>query len=161
MCALSNWCASFAETQLFAAIIGALIGIVPAHLLTAWHERRTGRKDYVSWLNGLFAELKHIEACVNEISDIVQSGTPSTKRMNEDFLEESRLKFFAFDKDLAFLESLTNAYRDIVHTNAMLDRFEKMAPNHAPFQPNVQASMKGVGSSISCLKCKVEQRLKT
>jgi len=161
MCAYADWLTRFTDSQLFAAIIGALIGIFPAHLISAWHEKRKDRQTYTSWLNGLLAELKHIDGCITMINQIVQTGSPSTKRMNSDFVEQSRLTLFGYDKDVDFLQCLTNAYRDLLHTNDMLDRFETMAPNHTSFQPNMLACMKGVGASVSCLKCKVETKLKT
>jgi hypothetical protein len=161
MCAYADCLTKITDSQLFAAVIGALIGIFPAQLISAWHEKRKDRQAYAAWLNGLLAELNHIDGCITEITQIVQKGIPSTKRMNSDFVKQCRLTLFGYDKDVGFLQCLTNTYRDIVHTNDMLDRFEKMAQNHNSLQPNVLASMKGVGASVSCLKCKVEAKLKT
>lgn len=150
----------FVESQLFAAIVGAVIGLLPAHLLMALHEKRKERQQHTSWLHGLLAEIAHIDGCINEISTITASGKPSTKRLNSDFFAQSRLVLFAYDKDVVFLQSLTNAFRDIVHTNDMLDRFERMAPNHLSFAPNTQASLSGVHNSILSLKQIIEKKLK-
>ncbi len=159
------WLGKFSESQTFAAIIGALIGILPAFMLSYWYDRRKKElEDYEShkaWLNGLAAELNHITKVIGEITTIIQGGDVSTKRLNSDFIEKARLKIFTLDMDADFLEALTNAYRDIVHTNDMLERLEKMAPNHSQFVQNVISSMTGVSNSVNCLKCKNESKIKT
>ena len=149
---------SILESQLFAAVVGALIGIFPAYWIGLLHERKKEQKEYQSWLAGLSAELGHIDKCIDEITPIIQGGNPSTKRMNSDFLEQARLAIFSFDVDESFLESLTNAYRDIVHTNDMLNRFEKKVENRNMIQGNTLASMNGVKNSVSALKEKVSQK---
>ncbi len=140
------------ESQLFAAVVGALIGILPAFWIGLLRERSREKKNYQAWLFGLSAELSHINKCIVEIEDVIQKGDVSTKRMNSDFVKAARLRIFSYDKDTEFLEMLTNAYRDIVHTNDMLERFEKRTANKQNFQTNVLASMKGVGASVKVLQ---------
>ena len=158
------WFGKFTDSQTFAAIVGALIGIIPAFILSIWYDKRKKElEDYETrkaWLNGLTAELNHITKVINEITTIVQSGSPSTKRLNSDFIAEARLKIFTYNMDVEFLECLTNAYRDIIHTNGMLKRLEDMVPNHSQFCANVLASMTGVSNSVNCLKCNNENKIK-
>lgn len=141
----------FINSQLTAAIVGALIAFFPAYGLSVLQENKKASKEYQTWLRGLIAELKHIKGCIIEITSIVQDGNPSTKRMNSDFIQQARLMLFSLETDSDLLERLTTAYRDIVHTNDMLDRYEKKAENKHMIQPNVLASMKGVESSIDSL----------
>ena len=141
---------------LIGAVIGGLIGAGSAYLVPMIHEKRKEKKEHIAWLQGLSAELKHIGKCITEIKDILNNnGTPS-KRINFDFIEKSRLTFFKLNSDVAFLECLTNTYRDIVHTNGMLDYFG----NNPQTKSNVLASMQGVENSVKCLDCKVKEKLK-
>ncbi len=160
-----EWLARFSETQIFAAIIGALIGLIPAFtafILNSWYEKRKKRiadyQTYKAWLNGLTAELNHIKKCINEISNILKKPPSiSTKRMNTDFLEKARLILLGYDEDLDFLESLTNTYRDIVHSNNMLDRLENSESN---VRPNVESSIVGVLGSVHKLSDEIQAKLK-
>lgn len=165
-----QWIVKFIDSQLFAAIIGALIGIIGVVLtfwLSIWHENRKKKQErceaYTAWLNGLRAEIAHVIKCINEISEYVNTGNISTKRMNTDFIEKARLQLFCYDEDIDFLECVTNAYRDIVHTNDMLERLERMFFEGKAYQtilPNIKASMQGVNNSVNNLKSKVELKLK-
>jgi hypothetical protein len=148
---------SMLDSQLFAAVVGALIGILPAYWLGFFNERSKEKKTYKFWLFGLSAELTHIQKCITEIKGVIaQRGTP-TKRMNSDFVESARLAIFNYERDLVFLESLTNAYRDIVHTNEMLERLERHEDRDA-FRPNASASMDGVERSVQALQALINQK---
>ena len=83
------------------------------------------RRSYKAWLTGLRAELNHIRKVIDEITPIAAGVNLPTKRINSDFLKEARLVIFKYDEDTDFLELLTTAFRDIVHTNDMLDRLEE------------------------------------
>ena len=154
----------FLDSQAFAAIIGALIGIIP----TAWYAKKRKQQEdrvtYFGWLNGLSAETEHIKKVIQEITGILRAGGICTKRINHDFLEKSRLVIFAYDEDTHFLETLTNAYRDVVHTNDMIDRHERLAASNqtegaTTFVANVLASMEGVGNSINALQALLQNKL--
>jgi hypothetical protein len=158
--------AKFFDSQAFAAIIGALIGIIP----TAWYakirKKQEDRLTYLGWLNGLSAETEHISKVIKEITTIFQSNEPGvvcTKRMNHDFLEKARLAIFGYDEDVGFLETLTNAYRDVLHTNDMIDRHERAVISQSRvaegIHGSVLASMQGVSNSVSALKAKLAEKL--
>ena len=141
---------SLFDSQLFAAVVGALIGILPAYWLGFFNERSKEKKAHKLWLFGLSAELSHIQKCITEIKRVIEQRRTPTKRMNSDFVESARLAIFNYERDLEFLESLTNAYRDIVHTNEMLERLER-SDNPEAFRSNASASMDGVERSIQAL----------
>ena len=152
----------FLDSQTFAAIIGAVIGIIPTYIVSAWHEKKKkqaeDRLTYLGWLNGLSAETEHLRKVIQEITGIIQAlqrGELCTKRMNHDFLEKARMVIFGYDGDVGFLETLTNAYRDVVHTNDMLDRHESAVMNNREttgIHGSVLSSMQGVSNSLKALK---------
>ncbi len=113
------------------------------------------RAAHKAWLLGLRAELEHLRACIDEIRGILRGPGVPTKRLNSDFVEMARFKFFEYDEESHFLESLTTTYRNIVHTNGMLDRLE----NNIGIRGNAMASMNGVSGSVDGLKGKVDAKL--
>jgi len=149
---------SIFDSQLFAAVVGALIGVIPAYWLGLLHEKSKDKNSYQGWLTGLATELRHIDKCIDEITGVIRKENPSTKRMNSDFIEQARLAIFNFERDADFLESLTNAYRDIVHTNEMLNRYENKTENRNSMLSNILASMTGVKNSVNDLKTKTEKK---
>jgi len=149
---------SLLDSQLVAAIVGALLVIIPTYFISKKQENRKGLQKHIAWLNGLLAELCHIEKRIAEINDTISRGGISTMRMNSDFLEKSRTNLFDYNPDIDFLESLTKAYGDVVHTNNMLNRFEAIRGDQV-FLRNVMASMQGVTGSVTTLKQKVEQKI--
>jgi hypothetical protein len=82
--------------------------------------------------------------------------------MNHDFLEKARMVIFSYDEDRDFLETLTNAYRDVVHTNDMIDRHERSVMNNREttgIHGSVLASMQGVSNSVSLLQTQLNGKL--
>jgi hypothetical protein len=161
--ALSN----ILDSKTFAAITGVVFGII----LTAWREKRKKQRDdlraYLGWLHGLEAETDHLKKVILEITGIMQAIQPGglcTKRLNHDFLEKARMAIFGYDVDAGFLETLTNAYRDVVHTNDMIERHEQAVMNNrdtAGIHGSVLASMQGVNNSVEALRVKLSEKLKT
>jgi Mg2+ and Co2+ transporter CorA len=152
------------------AIIGGLIGTVASLgvlWLTIWNEnskrKREDKKNYYTWINALSAEIEHIKNCINEINGYLHKELIPTKRMNSDFIEKSRFVLFNYNKDKDFLVSLTTCYRDIVHTNEMLERLEDMYrethTNKLSFMNNVKSSMDGVEGSLQILEEKINNIL--
>jgi len=72
------------------------------------------------------------------------------------FLEASRLNWCEYDQSVDFLESLGEAYADIVHTNGMLDRAEERHSD--PARQAALKSLEGVKGSVSKLKDKVAEK---
>jgi hypothetical protein len=148
------------EVMLFAA--GLAFGFVITELHGYLQRKRDvakehakDQKSYRGWLRALRAELHHVRGVIVEITGYVDGGDIPTKRLNYDFIEEARLAIFKHEEDEDFHEILTTAYRDIVHTNGMLDRLE-----HNPnLRPNVRSSMDGVLDSVDRLLTKIEAKL--
>ncbi|MFA5994240.1 MAG: hypothetical protein WC823_04745 [Parcubacteria group bacterium] len=79
-------------------------------------------------------------------------GVPTTKRLNEDYIKSLRFKLLEFENDITFLEVITNAFRDIEHTNGMLDRLEENFKPGDKSINNVIGCLDGVKSSVEKLK---------
>jgi len=154
---------SFIDSQLFSVIIGALIGIMGSlliFLLQYFLNKFQKKKNYTHLLYGIKAEDSHLLKVIEEIKGILDRGLSSTKRLNFDFLQSTRFKALEFDEDIEFSEILTNAYRDIDHTNDMLNRLEFIPEMGTSFINNVKASMIGVERSIIKLNEKVDLKIK-
>jgi hypothetical protein len=141
---------AFTDSQMFAAIIGGVIGIIPTFTVTYFYEFYKKKRDdsdkYRAWMNGLLAELTHISGCIAEIKGFASKNQVPTKRLNSDFIEKARMVLIDYNTDKSFFIILTNCYRDIVHTNDMLNRLEN---NPAlGFFANVIDSLNGVSGSI-------------
>ena len=144
-------------------VAGGGIGLVSALIAAAVQRKHDAkqkagdeRRSYKAWRTGLRAELDHIQAVISEITGIIDDGHVSTKRINSDFLKEARMVIFRYDEDTDFLEQLTTAFRDIVHTNGMLDRLETGGEG---IRPNVAASMRGVRASVDQLSATLDAKL--
>ena len=151
---------SFWDSNILAAFVGGLIGFFSSLVTSIWYTNRQKKilryQGYYSWCSGVLAEIRHLLKVVDEIKDILdRRGVPSTKRLNHDYLEQARIKVIDFEDDLILLESLTNAYRDIVHTNDMLDRLERDFETKPSFLSNVVSSMVGVKNSLVALQANV------
>ncbi len=147
-------------------IIGAVIGIVGSLLIFFLNDKKETEKikannhqKHLAWLKGIKAEINHLIKVIDEIYKILEDqNVPSTKRLNYDYLQNARLKILEFDTDINFLEILTNAYRDIDHTNGMLDRLEQYGLN-CPFIENVKGSLIGAKNSVLSLNKTVDNKL--
>lgn len=158
---------AFTESQSFAAIIGGIIGIIPSFAITYFYEiykkKRNDSDNYRAWMNGLLAELTHISGCIDEIRGFASKNQVPTKRMNSDFIEKARMVLINYNTDKSFFIILTNCYRDIVHTNDMLNRLERYSaeknPDFIGFFVNVIASLNGVSGSISKLESELNNKI--
>ena len=92
MCDILDKFPAILQSQLFAAVVGALIGILPAFGLSLLRENQKEKKSYRAWLSGLCAELNHIQKCIKEISEITKNGKASTKKMKP--LKEKKTAYF-------------------------------------------------------------------
>ena len=144
-------------------LAGWLLGVVTSEVRSYRQRKRDAKKDttdkkqsYNAWLNGLRAELNHIQDVITEITGIIDSGQVPTKRINSDFLEKARLSLPDHDTDTVFMEQLTTAFRDIVHTNGMLDRLEAAT---RPKPASAAASMIGVKASVDALSDTLDAKL--
>jgi hypothetical protein len=159
---------AFTDSQTFAAIVGGLIGIIPTFGFSIFYDRckkkKEERETYFAWINGLSAELNHLKNCTTEIRGYLDTNQIPTKRLNDDFIEKARLVLFSYNKDIHFLESLTTCYRDVVHTNEMLNRLERIFletnTTNLPFSRNVISSIDGVNRSISALGVNISSEIK-
>jgi hypothetical protein len=154
---------SFFTSNIFAAIIGGAIGFFSSIFTSIFYNGHQARiikyEDYMAWCNGVKAEINHLLKVISEISSILDKGIPCTKRLNHDYLEQARIKIPSFESDLKFLETLTNAYRDIIHTNNMLDRLERDFGNRPQIIGNVVASIDGVKKSVQSLNTGLDTKL--
>ena len=121
------------------AIVGGAIGFVAAlaaallPMLFAFRNdqyRRAFRaySEYASWLRGLIPECEFLLQCVDELQPAFSTGgqvTIPTKRFNYDFLGAARTEMIKHPRSITLFPRLTAAYRNIVHTNDMMDRLEE------------------------------------
>lgn len=141
------------DSKLFAAVVGGFIAIFSALVVEGWKRKMTRHERHRAWINGVSAEILHLEKVIEEIDSIIKTDI-STKRLNHDFIEHSRLAVTEYESDKRFIELLTNVYRDIVHTNDMLQRLEHSKAH----RPNVQNSVRGVRNSVLALKEALERK---
>ena len=161
---MCNTPTTFLDSNIFAALVGGLIGFFSSWLTSIWYTARQNKiakyNGYKSWCNGVQAEINHLMAVMNELDDVLKNmQVPPTKRLNHDYLEQARIKIIEYESDLEFLEILTNAYRDVVHTNDMLDRLEKDFATRPQVINNVIASVKGVRASMTNLNVRLELKI--
>lgn len=174
MPAMWMWLTNHSDSQLFGVIVGAVIGGVIgiiANLLAVYGnyrstirvERDKRNKKRSALRNGLLAEIIHVDYVIGEIMLVMsQSHQVCTKRINSDVVGGLRLVLPEYEDDLEFLVRLTNAYRDIVHTNNMLDDLEvaNTPGNQTKFSqlfPSVIASLKGAKGSVEAVREKLEK----
>lgn len=155
---------SFLDSNIFAAIVGGMIGFLSSIITSIWysgHQAKIAKYNgYKAWCNGVQAEVNHLNEVMNELDDVLKNmQVPPTKRLNHDYLEQARIKIIEYESDLEFLETLTNAYRDVVHTNDMLDRLEKDFATRPQVIGNVIASVKGVRASMTNLNVRLQIKI--
>jgi len=127
--------------SILGAIIGALIGLISglavAGLSIIWTYRHdeyrralSTHREYISWLRGLVPECELILLSIEELrptyDDMIATGNLRcpTRRLNSDFLAAARLGVMKHPRGCRLFPPLTRAYRDVVHTNDMMARFE-------------------------------------
>lgn len=124
--------------SVFAAITGSLltafITIVWSRIYDSHKAKQSKHEEYLAWLRGLKIECKHVVSCIDEVKD-GEAGFVSikegkffgciTKRLNEDLFQRARIEVIRHPRSCVLQEPLTTAYRDIVHTNGMMDRYEQ------------------------------------
>jgi hypothetical protein len=122
---------------LVGGVIGFLSALAVAALSIFWaycHDRyrRAVRThyEYLSWLRGLVPECEFIISTLNQLrpeyDDMIKSENLRcpTKQLNADFLAAARLGIMKHPRGTQLFPMLTSAYRDVVHTNDMMTRFE-------------------------------------
>ncbi len=106
-------------------LFGFLSAFLSAFLINIWIEGHRNKvkiyNDSKAWFNGIKAEINHLMKVSNSIKDVLKSNLTCTLRLNHDYLENARLRITEFESDINFIESLSDTYREIVHTNGMLD----------------------------------------
>ncbi len=137
------------------AIIGASLTQVISFIarrLAYWQLRK-------AWRIALSLELEYLLGVIVDLMKDVKGHGYSIKRLNDDFLEDARLKGYTFDVCPTFLKRLAAAYRDVVHTNSVLDialeTYRKGLVNDAPGLE----SLDGVSKSIKALKKYLDRKL--
>lgn len=124
--------------QTIGIIVGAVIAIVAsciplwwAHCSAKYQAALAQHEQYASVLRGLIPELQHLHGCATELTNLYKSTRDGgdlicpTKELNTDFLQDSRLKMTSHPRSENLFRSITEAYRDCVHTNDMMRRFEE------------------------------------
>ena len=147
--------------------IGVLAGIVLTQFVSAFYEFVKHLRKRWCWRKGLLAELGKVYDDIIEAKREISAGRAYTKRLNSDFLESSRLAWCECDSRVTFLALLSNAYRDIVHTNGMLDRLEEckkqelLNPSGPKTDPApVITSLRVTGIRVGRLRATFEQKTK-
>jgi hypothetical protein len=117
---LWKWVIDHSENQLLGVIVGAVLAFIPA-LMIGWV--RTVLTS-MARRTALSAELELIGENIREIRGVIEGGQACTKRLNTDFLEASRIDWYKTDPQRRRIKALAIVYRNVVHTNGMLDRLE-------------------------------------
>jgi len=151
-----------------AAIVGAIIGIIGsllgACLPLIWavrYNRFQGELEkhdqFLMWLRGIIPECEYIVVCVDELATPFVDTMAgrilacATKRLNSDFLEAARLGILKHPRGANVFLPLTTAYRNVTHTNEMMDRAEQELARARGSQ-NPHAIIGGIfGSTIASL----------
>ena len=121
------------------AIVGGIIGFVSASAVAvlsllftfrneAYKRSLAAHNEYVSWLRGLIPECEFLLSCLDELQPaFLRSGQVAipTKRFNYDFLATARIEMMKHPRSVVLFPKLTAAYRNVVHTNDMMDRLER------------------------------------
>jgi hypothetical protein len=123
------------------AIVGGIIGFVSAFAVAVLSLLFTFRNEtykrslaahnaYVSWLRGLIPECEFLLTCLDELQPAFFTGGQvaiPTKRFNYDFLAAARIEIMKHPRSVVLFPKLTAAYRNVVHTNHMMDRLERLS----------------------------------
>src|SRR5881392_313763 len=122
---------------LVGGLIGFISGLAVAVLSILWTYRRdqygdalATHREYLSWLRGLVPECELIVASIEELRPTYEGMLSGgdlrcpTRRLNSDFLAAARLGVMKHPRGCRLFPPLTRAYRDVVHTNDMMARFE-------------------------------------
>lgn len=121
------------------AIVGGIIGFASAlavaglsvvfSLRNEAYKRSLARHNaYISWLRGLIPECKFLLTCLDELQPAFFTGGQvaiPTKRFNADFLAAARIEMMKHPRSVILFPKLTAAYRNVAHTNEMMDRLER------------------------------------
>jgi len=118
--------------SLAAALLAAAATIAFTFREDEYRRALATHREYLSWLRGLVPECDLIMTTIDQLQPLYtgilqtgQSGCP-TKQLNTDFLAAARLGILKHPRAAALFPTLTNAYRDVVHTNEMMTRYEDM-----------------------------------
>jgi hypothetical protein len=155
------WVTKDSNTEMSAAIIGAVVGGMIGILanLVSWilgglRDKRKTRKRNRYLLGALIVELQLTDAAIKEIAgDVITSQGATAKRMNHDFLEASRFSLAEFGDD-NFLFDLTKTYGNVVHTNALLASLQR----GEQVRPITEVSIHVTQKTITDLTTKAEKK---
>ena len=139
--------------------IALFAAVVP--LLAGWaYQRFTAQTEkwesFRGWINALFIEIEHERRTLTQINGVLHSPSAPTKRFNDDLFAAGKSELISFERAPNFFGQLTRAYRDLKHTNAMLDRLESYREAH-PTQTDegirepCKKCMGGVTDSLNAL----------
>ena len=141
---------------LVGGLIGFISGLAVAVLSILWTYRRdqygdalATHREYLSWLRGLVPECELIVASIEELRPTYEGMLSGgdlrcpTRRLNSDFLAAARLGVMKHPRGGHLFPRLTRAYRDVVHVNEMMSRFETRYGEVASF-PNPREAIQGI-----------------
>jgi len=143
--------------EILAALVGGAIGLLAASVPLLWslHYERYKRalnshRDYLAWLRGIIPECEFIITCIGQLLPVYQGMLQPgaqlvcpTKRLNSDFLAAARLGVMKHPRSVILFPLLTDAYRDVVHSNDMMTRFEDTY-QRVIGTPNAAAQLAGI-----------------
>lgn len=151
-------------------VLGALVGVVGTYIFTVWSDRGKSQQRHKNLIAALLVELRHLDRVMGEIKgDVIDAYGICWKRMNIDVLGNIRVSLAEYG-DMVFLELLADTYRDVIHTNEMLDRlvkaWEDVKANDGPKEKQqivrvrtpTQESIRVTWDSIKKLKDDVEKK---
>jgi len=110
-----------------AALAAALLPVLFAFRNDQYRRALRSHSEYASWLRGLIPECEFLLQCVDELQPAFFTGgqvSIPTKRFNYDFLGAARTEMIKHPRSVVLFPRLTAAYRNIMHTNEMMDRLE-------------------------------------
>jgi len=145
------------------AVLVAVISLLLTLRNEAYKRSLAAHNAYISWLRGLVPECEFLLTCLDELEPLaVTAGQVVTKRFNYDFLAAARIEMIKHPRSVVLFPKLTTAYRNIVHTNDMMDRLEaaNRALNSSPLAPfQFQELMKRTAACFPATRDSIEALL--
>lgn len=139
-----------------AAVVTALVPMIWMLHYDRYRSKLAAYEKWSLWLSTIQSEITHQRNSLHEMQgtfdQMVQQHSIAvvTKRFNEDFFRSSRIDM-DYPRTVHVFSNLTRAYRDTVHTNAMLDRFENEAALYGQqFQENQNLPIPQSLTSLGC-----------
>lgn len=113
-----------------ATLIAAIVPIAWALHYDRYKKSLDEHQYWTAWITALKSEVTHQLSSLSEIDSAFQQMNARkqlggvTKRFNDDLFETARKQIIQHQRSPHVFTLLTRTYRDVAHTNAMLDRFE-------------------------------------